>query len=305
MGISLKTAAYFHSNDLFEPWDFVLGEFKTQAASLIRGKLFRTEQLTSVYQRPTRTAQFRFVDRTIVDAPVLRLSTTGDVFIIGEKVRTKILQGRFEYDHLRAGHQVLPESGGAANYLSVGVLGTGDDLGPVVIGPQVACYIDTAFQSSKPISDVRDASLSRFLITCSLNVLPKAGDFFNWNARWFLIESSYLDNGFGISLAAEVDPGYKEFTYFLHQGTGGYNPTTGVITQSTVNRVFSALIGRETLSGNATQTSERKLEMFIYKRHLGFEPKVGDQVEYEGRRYYVTSVVIDREEIQWKVEVTS
>jgi hypothetical protein len=303
MGISLAASAARWRNDEFSYWDPATNLFST---TTVLGRLFRADRFTTIYHRPTRRSTIGLLEAAPASG-VVRRRLGGDIFLLSDTQRQEVFQGDHVYDTLRASHLVTAPSGGLAEFHPATLAGTGDDLGAVSLATAVPVYLDLELQTAVSPNDSEETLSGRWLINYSRNVAPKPGDYFKMGDRWFLVQMPYVDGGFYLLRSLEAVVGYHTFTYQLKTGTGsGYNPITGTVGSPETPRVFSALRGLESMESTATAqaTSKRRLELFVYTHHIGFTPNAGDTIKDATRTYRVESVVMRREELQWKIEVS-
>lgn len=305
MGVSLKSVSKRFSTDIFSPWDAVNDRFLVSKSDQFKGRLFRVDRFTTIYHRPTRRAFIAWVE-DLPASGVIRREGTEEVFLVSETMKSEVLDGRYVYDRLRQSHLATPPSGGSGAFYPVTTTGTGDDLGPISMSVAVPVYVDTELQGVASAEDTEDVSVSRFLINHSLNVSPQPGDYFKWSNRWFLVNTPYIDGGLRVVRASELVPAYETMTYLKHTGASpGYSPVTGVVSPVTVSRQFSALIGLNQLTGPTTEfKSTRSMVLYVYVRHIGFDPQLGDAIQHQGVTYQIDRVTMRRDELQWKLEVS-
>lgn len=301
MGVSLKASARRWALDQFAPWNATTDAF--DLVNTLQGRLFRADRFTTIYHRPTRRSWVSWWEATYPSSGVVKRVGTDEIYLVSETLRDEVLQGKETYDLLRQTHLVTPPSGGLGAFYQVVTLGTGEALGVVTKAAPVPIYADLELQGVTAADETEDVTVSRFLLVHSRNVSPQPGDYFVWNARWFLVNSAYIDGGLSVSRTSELVYGYRDMTYLRRTTGGGYNPVTGTVTASSTQAAFSALIGNETQTGPATGTAAHTLELYVYERHLGFAPRAGDSVIHAGQTFAVQSVVMRREELQWKLVV--
>lgn len=305
MGVSLRTTASRWAQDRFAPWDASTNRFLEGSLSQIKGRLFRADRFTSIYHRPTRRAFIGLLGDGPESGVVKRLGTD-EVYLVSDTAKTEVYQGKFVYDQLRQSHLVTPPSGGLGGYYAATTAGVDDDLGAVSLGLSFPTYLDLELQGIAVSEETEDVVVPRFMLTHSRNISPLEGDYFYWNSRWFLVNTPYIDGGLNIARASELLPAYTVMTYLKPTGVAsGYDPVTGVVSSATVERLFSALIGKDSFEGEGTEPPiSRKMELYIYVRHIGFTPAVGDSIRYNSKTYQVDSVTIRRDALQWKLVVS-
>lgn len=305
MGLSLKTAAQRFSKDLFAIWDPVSDTFETVPS--VRGKRFRIDRFTTIYHRPTRRAYIRLLDPAFPGVGVIKRSGTDEVYLVSETLHTDIEAGQLRYEDLRMSHLVTPPSGGFGTFTPVRTTGTGENLGPVNLSTSYNVYLDLELQSAVNVEENIDAVTPRFILNHSANVEPLHGDMFYLDGRSFIVSVPYVDGGLRSARVSELPPAYETFTYRKRSGTGGYNPTTGQVTQGVTDLLFSGILGRiqkTDQTQTAGTTAPTQMELYVYEHHVGFQFEVGNVVLKDSVTYYVNSVVRLREDKQWKIELS-
>lgn len=304
MGLSLKVSARFFSRDTFQVWDATTDSF-TELPT-IRGKRFRIDRFTPIYNRPTRRAFIRLFDPAYPGVGVIKRVGTEEIYLLSETLNTDIENGTLRYEDMRMSHLAVPPSGGQGIFTPATILGTGDDLGPVDLTTQTKAYCDFEFFSTVATPDTTtETGSSRFIMNHSMNISPQTGDLFTFNGRTFIITAPYVDGGLRAARVIELPNPYEIFSYKIRTGTGAYNPSTGKVTQTVTERLFSGIIGNTTKSTEQgamnSAAAKTKLELYVYERHVGFEFVLGNQITHNGATYYVDSITRNREESQYKL----
>lgn len=302
MGLSLAGSAARWAQDSFLSWDPATDTWSDEG---ITGRLFRADRFTTIYHRPTRRSTITQLFGKVPASLVVRRELGGETFLLSATERTEVEHGVEVYDSLRASHLVTSPSGGLAQLLAAVVSGTGDDLGPVVMTPAEAAYVDFELRTTAASPDSTDYAIGRYLMTFSPTILPREGDYLLFNGGTFLFEEPYVDGGFNMARVSRFELGYKNFTYRLPAGTGGYDPVTGVVTKGTVDRQVSMIVGSGGDRADSKKVAgyERTLMLYVFKRHIGFEPLAGQKMSDGEREYLIVAVKENRDMLQWGLEV--
>ena len=301
MGLSLKVAAERFSNDSFIPWLADTDTFDVD--NPIKGRLFAADRFTPIYHRPSSRKFATLQTDAIPDSYVVKRDLTGEIYLVSEILHTEMLQNDRIYDRLRVMHSVSNPSGAKASYHAAAVSGTGDDLGFVSLATAVDCYLDTELHSIIDERETESASLSRFLVTHSANVAPEPGDYLQIGSDYHLVLTAYSDGGFHNARTIRQPVAYVDVVYSRYMGTGGYNPTTGVVTQATTDYNVSGLVGDHISTGLSSSNDpvDRTLTFYIFFRHIGITPKLGDTITYDGTSYIITTVSPQHNSQQWQL----
>lgn len=287
MGLSLKVAAERFSNDSFIPWNATTNTFDD--LNPINGRLFAADRFTPIYHRPASRKYASLQTANIPTSSIVKRDLTDEIYIVSQILHTEMLQNDRVYDRLRVMHSASNPSGGEAEFYSAAVSGTGVDLGVVTLSTALPCYVDTELHSMTDGRDTQSSTLARYLITHSTNIAPQPGDYFKFNGDYYLVIVTFSDGGFLNTRAVKHPVSYIDAVYSRKTGTGGYDPTTGTVTQPTTNYNFSGIIGNHKSSGLVAggEPVDRELELFIFFRHIGFDPKIGDKIIYDDREYII------------------
>jgi hypothetical protein len=302
VGLALKTAAGFFQHESFSPWD---ADTDTFGPSFI-GRLQRVDRFRTIYHRPTRRQQLAFqADVTLPTSGIVRHDPTGEVFLLSGTLETEWHKGDQLYERLVALHRASPPSGGLGSYQPTQVLGAGDDLGVVVLGASQPVYYDTELRTVSNEQGLEEATTGEELGVYSKNITPESGDFFLLGGEYYRITYPYIDGGFSLTRMVKEDPSFVTLIYDYGTATdGGYDPATGtVIPPTSATRLVSAIPGkREMARDRESQDYTKTAELFIYQRHVGFEPKVDDTFTLDSQLYKILSVGEDTQEKQWIIE---
>ena len=301
-GLSLKTAATFFNHESFSAWDPVTDTF----IDPFIGKLRRIDRFQTIYHRPTRRQTLSCQQPTSVASGVLRHDPSGDLFIVSDSVEPEYWKGEQVYEYVSRLNRVEAPSGGLGDYHQAQVLGTGDDLGEVVLAAAEPIYYDLELRTTRNEAGLEEVITAEVIGTLSKNAVPEPGDFYLLSGDYYRVGFVYADAGFQMARLFKEDPAFETVTYQFGTATNAvYDPVTGTMTPATTaTRLVSAIPGdREVKRGPVTQELTQMVRLYIYQRHIGFVPKVDDKLEFDGQPFTVRSVSEDKQERQWIVEV--
>ena len=231
-------------------------------------------------------------------------STPQEVFLTSVLQEEEIWQNEETYERLVTLHRAVPFSGGYATFHPVTVSGSGDDLGLVSYATSEHAYMEIELRTASDEKDSLDVSIGDFNCHLSRNVTPQSGDYLRFNGTYYRIAIPYSDSGFKAARLVKEDPHYETLTYKLDTGTSGYDPVTGSFTSGSADRLVSALFGdAEVMRDRKSGAYNRVISAFIYQRHIGFTPKVGDKVVHNGQEYEILKVAENQRELQWRLEI--
>jgi hypothetical protein len=197
-------------------------------------------------------------------------------------------------------------SGGLGGLRKAEVLGTGNDLGEVVLRTAEPCYFDLELRTARAESGLEDVFTQEMLLTFSKNVTAEPGDYFYLHGEFYRAGITYAEAGFQMARVFKEDPAFETVTYNFGTATNAaYDPTTGTMTPATTaTRLVSAIPGdREVKRDPVTQELTQMAKLYIYQRHVGFTPRVDDKLTFDGQLFTVRAVSEDKQEEQWILEV--
>jgi hypothetical protein len=200
----------------------------------------------------------------------------------------------------------MPETGGAATHHAYGVVGEDTDLGAVEVLESTKVYVDIELRTTESEDAVERAKVGHYVCYHSVNKEFSAGDYLEFDGEQYRVEVETHDSGFGFSRLVKEEPCYRTGTY--HYGAGetvAYDPATGVATTTgAVDAEFSYIPGMMVDSfDSSNQEYDNEDSIYVYKRHLGFEPKVGDSLVVDGEARRVKKVTYSALQLQWKLGI--
>jgi len=300
-GLSLSTSTDYFLHDDFESWDPATNTFLPG----LQGRFHRADRFKTIYHRPTRRHKISLTGDTALPASgVIRHTKTQEVFLTSVLEEEEIWQGQEVYERLVTLHRAVPFSGGYAQFHPVTVAGSGDNLGEVSYAAFDPAYIEIELRTASDEKDSLDVSIGDFNCHLSRNITPDPGDYFLFNGTYYRVAIPYSDSGFRAARLVKEEPHYETLTYKLDTGTSGYDPVTGTFSAGTADRLVSAIFGdAETMRDRTSGAYNRVISAFVYQRHIGFTPKVGDKVVHNGQEYEILKVAENQRELQWRLEI--
>ena len=304
VGATLSTPAEFFMQDTFSAWDPATETFPT---SFI-GRMERIDRFKTIYNRPTRRETLTFKNGVTMPASgVIKRDSTGEIFLVSSTIQSEYWGGTENYENLATLHRVTPEAGGAAAYHAVTTAGSGADLGPVSLAAAVPCYVDLELRTMQRDREEVETVTAEMLAFFSKNVEPEAGDYFLFDGKYYRVSEYFIDSGMHSARFIKEDPAYTTLTFQQSTGTTSYNPTTGTVTSGTTSRQISAIISKQTTGRGrdlGQNSFNKMLDLYIYKRHVGFTPSIGEKFALDGTTYEVTLVEQAKDADQWHLEAS-
>ncbi len=307
MPASLHNAARFFARETFSIWDPDLNTFY---GSLI-GRKKRVDAFVSLWHRSTRREHLYFRQPfeqwyNLEQAVVLRHDNSGLIYLLSETIERDYWLGDSLYMTMVRAHRVTPPSGGPAQFHPVRVLGTGDDLGPVSIGPTQAGWADTELRSTHDGTETEQVAVGEYFLAYSRNFAARDGDFITVQGSDYRLMEIHSDSGYRYARAVQETPKFKTVEFKLPPSSPAvFDVATGAMTAATeVTRQVSVLVGDSDTQG---RTAEHKvaesMTLYVYFEHIGFSPYLGQVIVKDGRRYTITALSKRIEEKQLKLEV--
>jgi hypothetical protein len=303
MPLSLANAAQFANTEWFLFWDPVTDIFGGGVA----GRKRRIDPFVSLWHKASRRVNIHFAPGGDVSGVyAIRHNLSGTTYLLSQTFETDAWQGGETYNEMHRGHKAMAPSGGKGQYLPATVSGSGDDLGPVTLGPAVTVYLDVERSGSVRPDETTQLALNESYVFVSANVAPVEGDFLTLGGVSYRVEEAFFDTGFLAAKTVRADPAYTTATFsFPGASAPSYDPSTGGFTAgSWEEREVSVLIDDTEIVGRPTDRDlEEARTLYVYTRHIGFEPLPGMQVEISGRTHRIVRVDSNVEAKQWKVRI--
>jgi hypothetical protein len=307
MPASIHNAARFFSREIFSIWDPDLNTFY---GSLI-GRKKRIDAFVSLWHRSTRREHLYFRQPfeqwyDLEQAVALRHDNSGTIYLLSETIEKDYWLDNSLYTTMVRAHRVTLPSGGPAQFYPVRVLGTGDDLGPVNIGPAQVGWADTELRSTHDSAGTEQVVVGEYFLAYSRNFSAKDGDFIAVGGKDYRVLETFSDSGYRYARSIQESPKFKTVEFKLPASSPAvFDVAAGSMTAATeVTRQVSVLIGDSDTQG---RTAEHKvselLTIYVYLEHIGFVPYLGQVVVKDGRRYKIISKSERIEEKQLKLEI--
>lgn len=303
---SLHIAANFFKRETFLVWDSATQQFGP--VSFV-GRKKRIDAFVSLWHRSSRREHI-YVKPDLDYANIIAVQhvTSGVPYLISGTVESDSWQADDNvYDVLLRCHKVSGPSGGVAQWYPVQVLGTGDDLGPVQIGPPVAGFADSELRSTSDLNDSVQSAIAEYYLAYSSNLTPVEGDYITLQNNTYRIMETNVDSGYSYARVKQEPPRFETAEFKLPSSTPAkFDPATGKMSAGTeITRQVSVLVDARSRTGKLPQHQiSETLEVYVYLAHIGFTPLLGHGVVLDGVRYTVDRVTRSLENKQWKLEVS-
>lgn len=306
MPVSLRIAAGYFQRETFLVWDPDTHAFGPRT---LLGRKKRIDAFVSLWHRSSRREHIYVgFDEETADIFALQHLTTGVPYLLSETQEADSWQADDNvYNHMLRCHKVSGPSGGIVYHYPVTVAGEGDDLGPVVMETAIQGFADAELRSTgEPDGTVQVAS-GEYYLAYSRNLSVVEGDYLRLNGEDYLVMETNSDSGYQYVRAKQETPRFQTVTFQLPSSTPAvFDPKLGRMTGGTeIVRDVSVLIDKQERSGSLPQHQlGERMTLFIYRRHIGFAPALGQTLRYNGIPFTVDAVKQNIEDKQWQVEVT-
>ncbi len=306
MPASIRISSGYFKRETFEVWDPLTLQF---GPGTIIGRKKRIDAFVSLWHRSSRRDHIYVLpDSNTASIAALRHVSTGVPYLVSQSREEDAWQKDGNvYEVLLRCHKVSAPSGGEALHYPVTVAGSGDDLGPVNIGPPVQGFADTELRSTNEAEGTLRVAGAEYFVAYSRNLAVNEGDYINVAGDDFLVLERHYDSGYNYSRAKQESPHFQTVEFKLPSTTPGvFDPRTGKVTGvSEVARQVSAFVSSQTRTGDlASHSLSERLTLFIYLRHIGFIPQLGQGVVFNNVRYTLDSIKQSLEDKQWQLDLS-
>lgn len=306
MPASIRISSGYFKRETFEVWDPLTLQF---GPTTLIGRKKRIDAFVSLWHRSSRRDHVYVLPGTSTsEIAALRHVTTGTPYLVSQTMEEDVWQKDGNvYEVMLRCHKVSPPSGGVALHYPVTVAGSGDDLGPVLIGPPVTGFADTELRSTNEAEGTVRVAGAEYFLAYSRNLAVNEGDYLNVAGDDFLVLERHYDSGYSYSRAKQESPHFKTVEFKLPSTTPAvFDPRTGRMTAtSEVTRQVSAFVSAHTRAGDLPGHSiSETLVVYIYLRHIGFDPQLGQGVVFDNVRYTIDGLKQSLEDKQWHISLS-
>lgn len=306
MPASIRISSGYFKRETFEVWDAASDTF---GPDVITGRKKRIDAFVSLWHRSSRRDHIYVLPGTpTANLAAMRSVTTGNVYLVSQSSERDTWQKNGNvYEVLLRCHKATSPSGGKALHYPVTVAGSGDDLGPVIIGPPVAGWADTELRSTGDAEDTVRVASNEYFLAYSRNFATNDGDYIETVGSTFLLMETNYDSGYLYARAKREQPLFHTVEFKIPSTTPAvFDPISGRMTGSSeVSRQVSAYVAEQTRSGSLpAHTLTERVTLYIYLRHIGFTPLLGHGVILNGVRYTIDGVRQNLDDKQWHLDLS-
>lgn len=294
-----RVATHFNANE-FEYLDPVTRQW----VDGFSGRLAASDRFLSNFNRPTRKRMlYTAFDLDLHDYDVVRLKTTGEVYLLGVSRKDTLWMDKVT--QLTICHMVTPDlSAGIAAIDRPAVLGTGDDLGWVVMQPAGETYLDLELRTTAAEPGSKETQIGHYFGFAEARIDLRDGDRLTLNGVTYVADEVAYDSGLRLLRLVNRDVHYVDMVFTIGSGTKTYDRTTGQYTTVPSTRNVSGILtdlhnSDDGFSKDSADYTEVRIEL----DHIGFEPKPNMVVELNGKSYTISYVQQAEYRRQWIVRM--
>lgn len=288
-----------------------------------------TDRFLSIYNRPTRMRQVFVKPNTTLPASlVVKHPMTGDVYLLGtqrQDTKFDVASGK-PYVEIIMAHLVTPNNQGTSGVFTVtrktlpdvteyddfqDMIDTDyagrdiyqDDDGNVygwLEDKQVAqAYGDVEFRTTKAEAGTYDMREGDYYGWFAVNAGLQDYDRLELDGRAYYVVMEYTDLGFTSVTLSHHQDRYQNFKFVTSERT--YNSATHQYDTVEVLKEVTGIIPDDVEKTAWAGGTPSSIQLAIDVNHIGFEPKVNEYVEYEGRRRKIKTAYLQAAKMQWLV----
>jgi hypothetical protein len=288
-----------------------------------------TDRFLSIYNRPTRMRQVFTKPNTKLPASlVVQHSTTKDIYILGtqrQDTKFNVNNGK-PYVEITMAHLVTPNGQGTSGLFKVyrKLLpdlskyddfddmksvdyagrdiyqdGNGKVFGWLEDTKVMDAYGDVEFRTTKAEAGTFDHREGDYYGWFAINARLQDFDKLVLDGRTYFVAMEYSDLGFtGVTLSHRLER-YQDFKFITTERT--YNSATHEYDTTAVEKEVSGIITDDTEKVAWATGAVSNIQIAINTDHIGFTPKIGEYVKYQGRERKIKSVYLQAAQVQWLV----
>lgn len=296
----LEQQSYRWIGDPVEGFDPLTGEFLPLDFDV---RVSVTDQFLSNFNRPLRRRMMHYpLDATLPESLTIRVVHTQDVYIMGQARRDSDHTG--VYHEMAVSHLVTDEgegsSAGVATHHRYTPDGLPEDPGWVTEKEIGQTYLDLEFRTSLNEADLTQSRIESFVAWFPRTLNVRVHDVFRFKDVEYRATDVYPDSGF-VMARLDKEPNYYVDLVIKVQGERVYDDVE--MRWTTANHAYevTALLTSEHDYVTWASDSDDTLNLTIDEAHIGFRPKAGMEVVWEGRTRTIRHVHHYRGERQYKL----
>lgn len=287
-------------NESLEAFDEATGLFVPDA---LTGRISLVDRFLSNFNRPLRRRMLHHRPEAVFPASLtIRHPDTGDVYLLGQ--RRDDSDAGADYHGLTVCHLVTDIGpGGSAGLATIhrkAPVGPADDPGWLVESAVASHYSDLEFRSSLNEADLEDHRIESFVVWLPRHADLQKQDFLELKGVRYRVTDVFPDSGF---LMARVDheADHRVDLVITVETAKVYDPTLVRWVATPRSYAVTALLDASHDYASWASDSVDHILLAIEVDHIGFTPKPGMTVTYDGRERTMRHVHYYQGERQYKV----
>ena len=262
-----------------------------------------TDQFLSNFNRPLRRRMLHYrLGSALPESLTIRAVNTQDVYLVGQARQDSDFTGA--YHEMALGHLVTDQgegsSSGLATHHRVTADGPAEDPGWATEKQIGQTYMDLEFRSSLNEADLTESRIESFVGFFPRTLKLKPHDIFRFKGADFRVTDVYPDSGLTMARLNE-EPNYYVDLVIKTQGERVYNSEEMRWVTVPQEHNVTAFMVSEHDYVTWTSDSDDTLNLSIDEKNIGFRPKAGMEVVWEGRTRTIRQVQYYRGERQYKL----
>lgn len=275
-----KAAKFFDRQD-FDSYDFGSESWSLAA---FRGQLKSSDTFVSIWNRPTRKRMLYCAPGQTPDSTVIRVPTTGEVFMVGTAQKDSIINAAYRnVIGLHAARNVA-QVWRKTPVVNVGVRGW------AVNALVRNSFADIELRSVNETQDQELVNYGHFFMFMPSDENLQRHDTVILDGVTYYVLEVYPDSGYTAARCTSHPDERVDFVY-KSKGVDTYNPATQAVSSTDVNYNVTGKI-TPMLSEDVSNQDILKeyVRVMLLDGFISFVPKVQDKLTYLGKTYTVEKV---------------
>lgn len=293
----LGNIAHRWVNENLEAFDEATGTFVPDA---MVGRISLVDRFLSNFNRPLRRRMLHYaVDTELPKSRTIRNPATGATYIIGQE-RTDS-DDNVAYHSMAVCHLTTESvTSGLCQVYRKSPKGPADNPGWLVEENVGQHYTDLEFRTSLNEPDLEDTRVESFVLWVPVQADLEDYDFVELHDRTYRVTDRFFDSGF---LMARVDEeaDYRINVVIEHGESTVFNPDTMKYEQTKKSSNVTVTLMSDYDFSNWASDSSDYLDMFVEEKHIGFRPKPGMSIVYDGTSRVIRYAKYHKGERQYKI----
>lgn len=288
-----------------EPMEAFDEDTLTFVASPIVARVSLVDRFLSNFNRPLRRRMLHHApDAALPASRTLRVVATQEVYLVGQRREDSDIGS--QYHALSVCHLVTDEgpnsSAGLATVRRNAPVGPANNPGWLVESVIGSHYVDIEFRTSLNEQDLEQERRESFIMWLPRDSDLRPHDFVDLHNRSYRVTDVYPDSGFMMARIDEEEDYLVDLVIKVNDGTV-YDPNLRKYVATPQAYNVSGLLTSVNDFGAWVSDSEDYISLAINEDHIGFRPKSGMVIQYDGVERTVHFVHYSRGERQYKLRV--